>query len=292
MLRGRHVELAEACRYGLASLSGTGLVVDEAVIRQSLGVAYLSIRRLDDAFAHTERALDLFCSAGDEPGANQTRNNLGVIRRWQGRLPEALAGYEEALARQGEARDDNVAVLLNNIGEVYAHLGELDRSRRYLERALAVRVELGDRYGEGITLLNLGDVHLRRGDHRAALRDLGAAVSTLREAGDRYAQAMALTQLGEVRRRQRAYGDATRHLHAALAFRDETGDRHGEAATRTVLAATLLDAGDRAAARAELDRVQDLRLTHPDPFEPAHERERLAALVRRLGTHTDRIRNP
>jgi DNA-binding SARP family transcriptional activator/tetratricopeptide (TPR) repeat protein len=290
-LRGRYVELAEACRYGLDTAVVSGQPLAEALIRQVMGVAYLSIRRLDDALEQTGEALALFEAIGDEAGASRARNNLGVIRRWQGRLPEALAGYQEALARRGDARDDNVAVLLNNIGEVYAELGELDRAEHFLARALAVRVELADRYGEGITLLNLGEVQLLRGDHHAAVRVLEQAVVALREVGDRYALATALTELGDAHHRLAGYADAMSRLRSALVLRTETGDRHGEASTRAVLATTLLDAGDRAAARTELDRVQDLRLTHPDPFEPAHDRERLADLVHRLGSHTDSIRN-
>jgi DNA-binding SARP family transcriptional activator/tetratricopeptide (TPR) repeat protein len=291
-LRGRYVEQAEACRYGLPSVTATGSPLEEAAVRQCLGVAYLSIRRFDDALDQVERGLALFEAAGEESGASRARNNIGVIHRLQQRFPEALAVYEQALARHGDARTDNVAVLLNNIGEVYKEMGERTRAVSFLERALAVRVELGDRYGEGVTLLNLGEVLLDHGDTRAAALRLGVAVAELRAAGDRYAQAEALTQLGEAGRRLGEYGDALRHLRAALVLRAEMDDRHGEAATRTVLAATLLDTGNLAAARLEADLVRDLRLTHPDPFEPARDRALLADLIHRLDTHTDRIRNP
>jgi tetratricopeptide (TPR) repeat protein len=289
ILRGRYVELAEACEHGLASVVRTGTAADEAAVRQSLAVAYLSTRRLADALAQVQRALALFESVDDQGGASRARNNLGVIRRLQRRYPEALAVFQEALARRGDARDDNVAVLLNNIGEVYTELGEPAQAVRFLDRALAVRVELGDRYGEGITLLNLGDLALRRGDYPAAGGRLGEAVAALREAGARHAQAMALTQLGEAARRQESYREAVRHLRTALLLLAETGDRHGEADTRAVLAATLLDTGDRAGARHQLELVRELRLTHPDPLAPAREQELVDELTRRLAAHTERI---
>ena len=45
---------------------------------------------------------------------------------------------------------------LNNIGEVYDALGQKDKALDFYQQALAIRREVGDRFGESVTLFNIG----------------------------------------------------------------------------------------------------------------------------------------
>ena len=65
--------------------------------------------------------------------------------------------------------------MLTNLGGTYALLGEPRRAIDFYEQALVIAREIGDRGGEGHTLLNLGGAY--------------AALSETRRAVDYYEQA-------------------------------------------------------------------------------------------------------
>src|SRR6266705_6113838 len=71
-------------------------------------------------------------------------------------LPEyekALAAYRALENRHGEA------ITLGLMGNCYKHLGNRDRALDFLDRALKMKKELGDRIEEGKTISNIGLVY-------------------------------------------------------------------------------------------------------------------------------------
>ena len=75
-------------------------------------------------------------------------------------MKEALAGWEAGLERAREADDKKyVGTFLTWIGIVYSDLGQYGKALEYLEQALAIRTEVGDRSGQGKVLGNIGNVY-------------------------------------------------------------------------------------------------------------------------------------
>ena len=65
--------------------------------------------------------------------------------------------FEKSLAitrKFGDVKGEGVT--LNNIGTVYASLGQYPKALEYYEKSLAIRQKLGDVKGEGVTLNNIG----------------------------------------------------------------------------------------------------------------------------------------
>ena len=69
------------------------------------------------------------------------------------------------------------AFALNRLGSLASALGEHELGREWLEEGLALRRELGDRRGVGMTLSNLGVLAARAGDLERGRSLIGDASS-------------------------------------------------------------------------------------------------------------------
>lgn len=136
------------------------------------------------------------------PGAWLAHNNLGVIRKSQGRIDEAIAHYREALwlePRQADANNNlgnvlrltgdlkgaadhfqaaiefrpDLPIFPTNLGTVRALQGRMDDARRLYEHALT----LDRRYGRA--QLGLALVHDTVGQYAAAAQDYRAAAQLM-----------------------------------------------------------------------------------------------------------------
>jgi tetratricopeptide (TPR) repeat protein len=122
-----------------------------------------------DALCHAELAYDLFRNAGHPSGEARSLNAIGWFHVALGDLPYALQRCEEALALQVDIDDRfGQAETLDSLGYVYRHLGQMDRAIGSYERAVELYREFGDRFNEADTLGYLGDAHYAAGHLAAA----------------------------------------------------------------------------------------------------------------------------
>jgi DNA-binding SARP family transcriptional activator/Tfp pilus assembly protein PilF len=103
----------------------------------------------------------------------------------------ALEAARKAGQRQGEAW------VLNNLGEALGMTGD-GSSIGYLEQALAIRREIGDRRGGAQAANNLANAYLALGRRTEALDLLRRALDLNREVGYRFGEGVALVNLGDV----------------------------------------------------------------------------------------------
>jgi tetratricopeptide (TPR) repeat protein len=92
------------------------------------------------------------------------------VYRATGQPSQALAYLEQALPIQREVGDrGGEAATLANIGVVYNATGQPGQALAYYEQALPIQREVGDRGGEATTLANLGVVYNATGQPSKAL---------------------------------------------------------------------------------------------------------------------------
>jgi DNA-binding SARP family transcriptional activator/tetratricopeptide (TPR) repeat protein len=103
----------------------------------------------------------------------------------------ALDGARAARHRQGEAW------ILNNLGEALGITGDSD-GISFLEQALAIRHEIGDRMGEAQAANNLADAYRALGRLTEVLEMQRRALAVNREVGYRFGEGIALVNLGDV----------------------------------------------------------------------------------------------
>jgi tetratricopeptide (TPR) repeat protein/Zn-dependent protease with chaperone function len=202
---------------------------------------------------------DLLTIEGLPPEAEDLRQR-GDTSLQQGQYPEALNYYQQALviyrevgaregskilAGEGNARTDLRArqarewegVTLQDMGRVYASLGQDEQALENYQQALGIHREVGPRVMEGNTLQAIGFVYYDQGEYPEALNYYQQALVIYREAPsgvdwlDRVMEGSTLQAIGFVYYDQGEYPEALNYSQQALVIYREVGNRAGEGAT-------------------------------------------------------------
>ncbi|MBD3369149.1 tetratricopeptide repeat protein [Candidatus Fermentibacteria bacterium] len=152
------------------------------------------------------------------------------LYRVTGRPKEALEICESALpiARRAGARKTEIYVL-NTMGVIRSGLlGESEKARKIMTKALQLAEETGDLLNQITLLGNLGNLTLRLMDHRKAAEYCSRALELAREVGERRMEGILLGNLASLYMEGGKFDEAHEYYLQALEVNRETGNRHGE----------------------------------------------------------------
>ena len=182
--------------------------------------AFLSIRGLwREEIDWIERGLESARARGQRQDEGALLNNIGMVYAALGERRRALEIFEQALPMHREVGNRAMeATTLNNIGLVYHALGERRRALDTYEQALSIRREVGDRAGEATTLNNIGGVYDNLGERRRALEYFERALPIHRDVGDRAGEGVTLHNMGWIYLAEGDLARATSHFEQALAL--------------------------------------------------------------------------
>ena len=210
-------------RIAVESARKAGDRLGEAWALNQLG---FSLARLRDAeaFRHLEQALAIRREFGDTRGEAYTALALGEGHlNMDGPGEAALRNMRRAvelLRPMGSTSLLGVAV--NNLGEVYYQLGDLDSAAECYDESRVICHEIGGN-GLGYALQNLGCVYLDLGRLDDASTRLTEAVRAHRALGDLFGEARALMHLGRVCRKKDDIVEARSAWIAAQAIYQQLG---------------------------------------------------------------------
>ena|ERR1035437_8618304 len=101
-------------------------------------------------------------------------------------MQEALAACGQALPMFRALGDrGGEATTLNNLGQLYATLGEQQKALEYFQQVLPILRALGDRRSEATILTNIGAIYSSLGEKQKGLQYYQQALPILRAVGDR-----------------------------------------------------------------------------------------------------------
>jgi arylsulfatase A-like enzyme/Flp pilus assembly protein TadD len=195
------------------ALEASRLNPEWADYQAQVAYTYLVLRDLPHAFTAFERASEL---DPKHPGAH-----VGLM--WRMKLGGSLEETEEH-ARQALANSGERAVVFEQVGEVWEHLGDY-------ERALSVFREGAERFPEHVQL------HMRLAIQYARLGDEGRAEQERAAAGEAARDVNLRNRLAIVYAARRDFA------HAEPIFRDILLERPQEPSTRRLLARMLRETG-------------------------------------------------
>jgi DNA-binding SARP family transcriptional activator len=254
--RSHWAECVTMHRVAAASARKVGDRLGEAWALNQLGFALARLRD-PEAFGCLGQALAIRQEFGDTLGEAQTAIALG-----EGHLNIDGPG-EDALQYLRRAADllepmgaiSLRSVALNNLGEVYFGLGDLDAAARCYIQARDIGHEIGG-YVEGHALHNLGLVYLRLHRLDDAIASFTEALSKHRSAGLLAGEAGTLRDLAEARAETGDMTEARVSLAAAARIFEQVGDHVGAAETAALLASLTvkLASGVRAGGSRESPR--------------------------------------
>ena len=204
----------------------------QALILNTIGIAYAESGDFRKALEYYNRALPLFQSVGDRLRECGTVISIGGVYDVLGDPQKALEYNERGrlMARDGADRL-NEAIALSNIGKLYNDLADWQKGIGYSNQAVKLFRELGEPRREAITLNNLGLAYSGLGDYEKALSYHRLALPLRRATGDKRGEGQTLSNIGTVLAGLADYHSALEQYDQALQLRRAAGDRIGEAAT-------------------------------------------------------------
>jgi DNA-binding SARP family transcriptional activator/tetratricopeptide (TPR) repeat protein/transcriptional regulator with XRE-family HTH domain len=245
--KGLVVSLEQAWREGcqLPWPNVTGLLAD-----------FFEVSACWDDWERTHQvALRAARRAGDRHAEASLLRSLGDLRRFQSRLPEAVAFFTQSIALFSELRDVQGEIdSLIGLARAYRRQGRLADAAACFERCLGLCHELGDRDRSAKAMLFFAKVRRQQGrsaDALALLADCRDIFSSLGSAGYvGYSDLM----IGIVRHERGEYDQATDHFQQALAFARTLGDPRWEAYGLLSLGMTAQARGFHDQARQHLEQ--------------------------------------
>jgi DNA-binding SARP family transcriptional activator/tetratricopeptide (TPR) repeat protein len=197
-------DYADACATALAAAQRLGSPAVEAIVLRAFARACTRLGAFSDAYAHLERALELYRQLGDRAGQAAVHIGFGRLLEPHGRHTEALTHAEQAL-ELARADGDRVgeAYALNGVGWCHAQLGNYAETLTHATAALRVAGGIEGCPTAGMWH-TLGYAHLRLGKRAEAIECLRRSVAASRATPDVNVEALALSRLGDA---HRAAGD-------------------------------------------------------------------------------------
>jgi len=220
--KGLVVSLDQTWREGLGQLG-------QALTR--LLADFFEVYACWDDWEHThEVALGAAQRAGDRHAEASLLRSLGDLRRYQDRLPEAVADFTASNAIFSELHDTQGKIdSLIGLARTYRRQGRLADAAAGLEQCLGLCRGLGDRDREAKAMLFLAKVRRQQGRSTDALTLLATCQETFRSIGSSGYAAYTDLIIGILRHERGEYEQATKHLQRALAFAQTLGDPRWEA---------------------------------------------------------------
>jgi len=202
---------------------------DEAMVRNNLGLALVTLGQYSEGITELEQAAALYRQLGQPQGEARVKVNLGQLYHRQGDVSRAMEAYQDALQTLHELGDRRVEVeVLNSLGVLYRRLGQFDRAIEYYEQSLSLAQTLNDLSGQAQALGNLGAAYQLRGDRAQARICYQEALALYEMLDDRQGQAQMWGNLGHLlsfeNRDQEALGSYQRGLDLYREIHDPAGE--------------------------------------------------------------------
>ena len=219
----------------------------QAKAEEYLGVVARRRGRLDDAQAHAQRALALQRALGQEAGTATALSNLGTLARDRGDYAAALDLFRQALAIR-ERNDDQLELTLRNMALVYRDLGDDVAARDYFTRALDVAKRHGDSANYAAILGTWAGYLVDAGEFAPALAAAQESLAVSSAIGDRPSVGFDLLNSGRALLGMNRLEEADLQLRGALAIGRELNQHEILAHAQVSLAEVALARGEPAQA--------------------------------------------
>lgn len=277
--RGELHQAVERYRQALARLLPAWAgQTEEAMMRNNLGLALVSLGDDRAGAAELEQARALYGQLGQPQGVARTQINLGQVYRRRGDLAQASAAYEQALQILHSFGDLRPVVdVLNSLGLLARQQGQLDQALDYYTQSLATAQQVQDLGGQAQALGNIGAVHQVQGRLEHARPCYQDALALYEMLADQRGQALMLGNLARVEGLEERLDTALDMQQRSLDLYRRSGDLVGEARALISLGATL----------RELDQLEQAETATHDALALGRQQQDLhvqEAALSALGT--------
>jgi adenylate cyclase len=241
----------EALAYFEAALARSAdEAATRAVAHEGIGSVRLLQGKLDEATASFEQAMAAR-EVADTLARSRLRAKLASILRLRGERQRALDLLTETLADLPENADLERTAVFLELAETHWHQGSFDAAVLALESATRHAERAESRGNLADAYKHLGTVYTLKGDIAEGLRWYDRSLALFESLGDPLAQSKVLNNIGSARQRQAHYPEALDALTRALAIKQRLGEPLGIGAVQNNLGQVHRLLGDLDRAEAE-----------------------------------------
>jgi tetratricopeptide (TPR) repeat protein/transcriptional regulator with XRE-family HTH domain len=209
-------------------------------------------------------------------------NYLHLRKRWSLWVASHEVGVEGGRAAKDPYGE---AWVLNNLAIAYAELRRFAEAKENFEKALAIRMEIGDKVGQGWTNTGTGFVGFHQAQFDVAARHFAHALELFREIGDRHGEGIALANLGAAQSALHEFDSAVPTLEEALDLFSDIEDRYGEGYTLVKLGDTYSELKRPAEALDFFQRALEVRHEVGDRWGEGETLHKKGVLLNDIGQH-------
>lgn len=256
---GNHDDMLACHEIALESAKATGDGEAEMGTRNNLGLLYLNVHRLDDAYRQFTMNLAMARRACFELCEAVSLNNIGIVHFEHGDDRTALRYYQESLPihrrlglREGEGYQ------FHRMGMALHRLGQFDEARASYLEGLRIRLEIGHVRGQGATLTALAALHQELGEPEIGLEYCLQGLRAHRTTGDRVETCRAQCTLAAIEYDLGELDLAREHAGQAIALAEELHELYAATKSLHLIGHVLTALGDEEAAVVAWMRALDL----------------------------------
>lgn len=146
------------------------------------------LRRPQEGIQHLEKAIGYYETTDHKTNAAQAYNNLAINLILVGHWNRAQEALERALQIAGDldAQEVKIAMMLDSLGELRMLRGDLNEALEYLERAVTMATDQGNKWYESQAWRTMARCRIAMDDSNEALLAARKALELAQQIGDRH----------------------------------------------------------------------------------------------------------
>ncbi|MBM2623648.1 winged helix-turn-helix domain-containing protein [Actinoplanes sp. LDG1-06] len=283
-LTERYTEWIAVTRLGLKAAIRADDEQGEAIMRLSLGHAYITAGRQQLGIDHLERASLLYRKMGDRQYQVVCENALGMAALWLGQLDVAVRCFERIRELNTEPVSTFYEVgAVHGLGIAHRYRGDLARSVQLLTSAVGSEVPVGPEYTSAGIRLELACTYRQQGRSHDALQQLASTKAQFGRIGSRFGEARTAVVIAGAHLDLGEAGEAHRFAQEAVELARMINHRRTEAEALNALGASQRARGEMSAARRSLLQARSLSSEMGYLNGEIEALQQLAAAERELG---------
>ncbi|MHA2168995.1 MAG: tetratricopeptide repeat protein [Candidatus Kariarchaeaceae archaeon] len=226
---------------------------------QRKGKTQTQLGDYENAIIYQKQALDIAQLLEEKDQIAGILNNLGNVYYFQGKLQEARVYYEDSLKiREELGENKELAVSLNNLGVLYSDIGNLDQALSYYMQSMNIYKEYNLHADLADSYNNLGVLYAEKGEVDIALEYYQKSLKLKEELGGRQGIATSLNNIGLIYQMMGNYDLAEDQFLTALAIDEEIKNSIHIADDFYNLVKIYLDIGDKSSAEEYVEKLRFL----------------------------------
>lgn len=209
---GQHNLALDHLRRALQIAQELSLLAQQAKAFLIFGVIYYRLGQTEEATDSLRKAIAIFSDLNDLTHQAESWNTLGMVHHEKGELDKAILAYAEATRYARAVGIRLTAFYLNNLGEAYRDLFDMEQAVRYHREALQLAKQTQLVASEGDLRRNLGVDLCALGQYVEGVNELYRALAISQETQNLEVEMQCLHSLALVEMEQGNLTIARKHI--------------------------------------------------------------------------------